>query len=59
MDFGPVSRILLRYGIGYIAGSGVGEALALDHDMVFTVSLFLGAMVEGVYVLAKRKGWAT
>lgn len=59
MDFGPISRIILRYGIGYLAGSEAGEMLALDQDAVLMLSLALGAVVEGAYALAKRKGWAT
>ena len=59
MNFGPLARILLRYGIGYLAGSQVGEALAMDPDAVLVLSLALGALVEGAYALAKRKGWAT
>lgn len=59
MDFAPWARIVLRYGIGYLAGSEIGETLAMDQDAVVVVSLGLGALVEGVYVWAKRKGWAT
>ena len=59
MNFGPLARILLRYGIGYLAGSQVGETLALDGDAVLVLSLALGAAVEGAYAIAKRKGWAT
>jgi len=59
VNFGPLARILLRYGIGYLAGSQVGEALAMDPDAVMVLSLALGALVEGAYALAKRKGWAT
>ena len=59
MDLAPIARIILRYGIGYLAGSNVGEALALDPDAVLVLSLALGAAVEAVYAIAKRKGWAT
>jgi len=59
MNFGPLARIILRYGIGYMAGSQAGEALAMDPDAVLVLSLALGAAVEGAYALAKRKGWAT
>lgn len=59
MDLAPIARIMLRYGIGYLAGSQAGEALALDGDAVLVLSLALGAAVEGAYALAKRKGWAT
>lgn len=59
MDLAPIARIILRYGIGYLAGSNVGEALALDPDAVLVLSLALGAAVEAIYAIAKRKGWAT
>lgn len=59
MDFAPLARIVLRYGIGYLAGSGAGEALALDQDAVNMLALAMAAAVEGLYALAKRKGWAT
>ena len=59
MNFGPLARIILRYGIGYLAGSQAGEALALDADAVLVLSLALGAAVEGAYALAKRNGGAT
>ena len=35
------------------------KALAMDPDAVLMLSLGLGAVVECVYVWAKRKGWAT
>ena len=57
-DFGPLARIIMRYGIGYLAGSQAGNALAMDPDAVLMLSLALGAAVEAVYALAKRKGWA-
>ena len=59
MDFAPTARIILRYGIGYIAGAGVGDTLALDPDTVNMLALAMAAAVEGVYSYAKRKGWAT
>ena len=59
MDWAPWARILLRYGIGYLAGSEIGARLALDPDAVGIVALCLGAAVEGAYVFAKRRGWAT
>lgn len=59
MNFGPLARIVLRYGVGYFAGSQIGEALAMDPDIVLIVALGMGAAIEGAYALAKRKGWAT
>ena len=59
MNLGPLARIILRYGIGYLAGSEAGEALAMDPDAVLILSLAMGAAVELIYTLAKRRGWAT
>ena len=58
MAFEPIARILMRYGIGYFAGSKAGNALALDPDAVFVLSLVLGALVEWAYARAKRTGGA-
>lgn len=57
-NFSPIARIALRYGIGYLAGSEAGEALALDPDAVLMLSLALGAAVEWAYARAKAKGGA-
>ena len=59
MNMAPIARIILRYGIGYLAGSNVGEALALDPDAVMALALGLGAAVEWAYARAKAKGGAT
>ena len=58
MDFSPLARIALRYGIGYLAGSKAGEALAMDPDAVLMLSLALGALVEWAYARAKKTGGA-
>ena len=60
MDFyGPIARIILRYGVGYVIGTEAGAMLAGDPDITLFVALGIGAAVEGAYALAKRKGWAT
>jgi hypothetical protein len=59
MNLGPFARILLRYGIGFLAGSQIGEQLAMDQDIVTAVAMAMGVAVEAFYVLAKKKGWAT
>ena len=41
------------------AGRQVGETLSLDADVVMIVSIGIGCVIEGAYVLAKRRGWAT
>lgn len=59
MDYAPIARIALRYGVGAIVSSGMGNMLAGDPDVVTIVALGIGIAVEGLYVMAKRKGWAT
>lgn len=64
----PVARIALRWVAGpalglaigdKIAGTAIGDRLASDADVVLVVALMIGAGVEGAYVLARKKGWAT
>lgn len=58
---GAIARIILRYAVGMaFAGSSIiGDQLATDPDIVMAVSALIGVLVEGVYVIARRKGWAT
>jgi hypothetical protein len=59
----PTVRILLRYGVGALAGWQVGAMLASDPDIVNVLSAALvtagSVLTERWYRLAKRKGWAT
>lgn len=57
--YGPIARIILRYGVGALAGYAVGNQLAGDPDIVLIVAGGIGAAIEGLYVIARRKGWAT
>lgn len=59
MTYAPIARIVLRYVVGAVIGMAQGEMLAADPDVVTIAALALGAIVEGLYALAKRKGWAT
>jgi hypothetical protein len=59
MSWAPLARIILRYIIGGIIGMETGAILAGDPDVVLYVALGIGAAVEGIYALAKNKGWAT
>lgn len=59
MDYAPIARIILRYGIGAVIGMAQGDMLAADPDLVTIVALGIGAGVELAYAMAKRKGWAT
>lgn len=59
MDFAPTARILLRYAVGAVLGLDAGNTLAGDPDVVTVVAIAIGAAVEVVYSIAKKKGWAT
>ena len=65
---GAVTRILLRYGVGYLIAHGVlsgsfGHMVSNDPDVAMAaeviVGLVFGAISEGYYVLAKKYGWPT
>jgi len=59
MTYAPIVRIIIRYGVGAVIGMAQAERLAADADIVTVGALALGAAVESVYALAKRKGWTT
>lgn len=59
MHFAPLARIALRYVIGAVLGSELGNILAVDPDVVSIVVVGTGLAIEAVYALAKKKGWAT
>ena len=59
----PIARIILRYGVGAVAGWTVGDALASDMDIVDLLSAGIagGAAIatEWWYRRAKATGGAT
>jgi hypothetical protein len=59
MDLFPIARIILRYIVGAVIGMESGALLAGDPDVVLYVALGLGLLVEVLYGVAKRRGWAT
>ena len=61
MDWAPWARIVLRYLIGAaIMGSDeIGVSLSSDPDLVMVAALGIGALVEGGYAWAKKRGGAT
>lgn len=59
MDFAPLARIVIRYIVGIVIGMDSAAMLALDPDVVTVTALGIGAGVEVLYAIAKRKGWAT
>jgi hypothetical protein len=56
---GAIARIIIRYGVGLVAGLAYGEQLAADPDLVMALAALIGVATEGAYALAKRKGWTT
>ena len=59
MDYAPIARILIRYAVGLIVGDDMAGILAADPDVITIAAVAIGAVVEVVYAIAKRKGWAT
>lgn len=59
MNYGPIARIVIRYGVGAVIGVAQADVLAADPDVVTAVALVIGACVEAAYLWSKRKGWAT
>lgn len=59
MNYAPIARIILRYGVGITVGMEAGEMLVGDPDIVAVAALGVGVLVEVVYAYAKKKGWAT
>ena len=59
MDYMPIARIILRYGVGLVIGSAQADMLAADADVVTVIALAVGAIVEVGYAIAKRRGGAT
>lgn len=59
MNYAPIARIVIRYGVGAVVGLAQGQMLAADPDIVTIVALLIGASVELAYTVAKRKGWST
>lgn len=59
-----LARIILRYASGALVAYGlipqeVGADLAMDQEIALILGGVIGAMTEGFYAFAKRKGWTT
>lgn len=50
-------RIFLRYGVGFFAGRELGAQLAMDQDVTLALTALGIAAIEGVYIIAKKRGW--
>lgn len=60
--YGPIVRIILRYGVGAVFTASVGDMLASDPDVVNIGTAALSGVVSGAtewfYARAKRQGGA-
>jgi hypothetical protein len=54
-----IARIILRYGVGLLAGLAYSEQLAADPDVVMALAALIGVATEAAYALARKYGWAT
>ena len=59
MNYAPLARIVIRYVVGIIVGADTAGVMAADPDLITVVALGIGAAVEVIYGIAKRRGWAT
>jgi len=50
---------MIRYVVGLVIGMDSAAMLAGDPDIVTVAAFGIGAGVEVLYAIAKRKGWAT
>ena len=59
---GPVSRIIARYIASALVTYGMfaaPDAAMIEPDIALMVGAVVGAVVEGAYAIAIRKGWTT
>lgn len=62
MIIAPLARIAARYVAGALVAYGLiphGDADVIQPDLALAIGAIMGAIVEGVYAVAKRKGWTT
>lgn len=57
-----LGRIALRYGAAALVTYGLlspsaGNSLAVDPDIQVLIGMLLGALAEGWWMLARRRGW--
>ncbi|MFN7002169.1 MAG: hypothetical protein ACK4NW_01920 [Roseinatronobacter sp.] len=59
-----ITRIILRYLSGALVAYGlvtqeVAAELVLDPDLALAIGAAIGAATEGIYSVAKSRGWTT
>lgn len=58
----PIARIIARYVSSALMTYGLAtpeELAILNPDIIAIVGAVIGAITEGAYTYAKRKGWTT
>lgn len=67
INAGPLARIALRYGIGFLAGHGIlpdslAEMIIASDEAIDVIQggicIAAGLCVEKTYQMAKTRGWA-
>lgn len=68
MNLAPYTRIILRYGVGYLGVKGflpveLTDMITSDPELLTVLNLaaaaLIGGVVEAWYILAKKFGWST
>ena len=59
-----IARILVRYLSGAMLAYGLltpemADQIAADPDLVASLGAALAVLTEGVYAVAKKRGWTT
>lgn len=59
-----VARIVLRYVAGALVGWGLlgaeaGYQIGSDPDLAILLGMGIGAITEGAYLIARKRGWVT
>ncbi len=58
MNYAPLAPIIIRYIVGVVIGLDAANVLAGDPDLVSVLALVVSAVVETLYTLAVKRGWA-
>lgn len=59
-----IARLILRYLAGALIAAGyldptLGNTISADPDLIVLFGALVGALAEGLYIVARRRGWRT
>lgn len=59
-----IARLILRYLAGALIAAGyldptLGNTISADPDLIVLLGAGIGAVAEGLYLLARHRGWRT